>query len=214
MGFADYLSRHPKQKPPPLSADDTQYIINLITDFKFFLTQNSINHILATRTISDKYQTDYLTANNSTHANNYDSASCLSPINLQSLTLSSSFKSKLNHSNSKQIPTNTNSHQYTSKMKPQGLPPNSNYINSIYSTSFANSKTFPQGYNTSQVTTRSRPKQNTFQQNITKRKRAPCKLNKKMNPTRNTIGTQTDGDNNKGLGRSALRWNPIDPIYL
>ena len=34
-----------------------------------------------------------------------------------------------------------------------------------------------------------------------------------MNPTQNTIATQTDEDNNKGLGRSALRRNPNDQIY-
>ena len=32
MGFADYLSRHPKQQPTPPSAVDTQYIVNLIND--------------------------------------------------------------------------------------------------------------------------------------------------------------------------------------
>ena len=103
MGFADYLSRHPKQKPPPPSTDDTQYIINLINDFKFILTQNTINHISATRTVSDRTQTDYLTANNSTPAYNFDSPFCLSPNNLQSLSLSSSISSKLNHSNSTHI---------------------------------------------------------------------------------------------------------------
>ena len=152
MDFADYLSRHRKQKPPPTSTDDTQYIINLIIDFKLILTQNSINYVSGTRTILDKYQTDYLTANNSTHAYNYDSAFCLSPNILQSRSPSSSVESKLNHSNSKHIFTNKNLHQNTSKLKPQGLPPNYNFINSINSISFTNSANFPQGNNTNQVT--------------------------------------------------------------
>ena len=34
-----------------------------------------------------------------------------------------------------------------------------------------------------------------------------------MNPKQNTIATQTDEVSNKGLGRSALRPNPDDPIF-
>ena len=74
-------------------------------------------------------------------------------------------------------------------------------------------KKFPQGYNTVHVTTRSRPKHNTFEQTIIKRKRAPNKLNSKMNPSRNTIATQTDETKNRGLGRSALRPYPANPIF-
>ena len=77
MGFADYLSRHPKNKPPPPSLDNTQFIVNLINDFKFVFTQSSVNYISAMRTNSDKYQTKQLNTDNSTHANNYDSAFCL-----------------------------------------------------------------------------------------------------------------------------------------
>ena len=90
MGFADYLSRHPKQQPPPPSADDTQYIVNLINDFKFILTQNSINQNSATRTNPDKYQTHYLTTNNSKHAYNYHNAFCLNSSNDQPYSLSCS----------------------------------------------------------------------------------------------------------------------------
>ena len=123
MGFADYLSRHSKQKPPPPSTDDIQYIVNLINDLKFILTQNSINHIPTTRTSSDKYQTDYLTANNSTHAYIYNSAFCVDPSNLQPLSLSSSITSKLFHPNSKHIILNKNLNQIQSRIKPQGLTP-------------------------------------------------------------------------------------------
>ena len=79
MGFVDYLSRHSKNNPP--SSDDTQFKVNLINDFKFILTQNSINYTSATRTNSDKYQTKQLNANNITHAKKYDSAFCLNPSN-------------------------------------------------------------------------------------------------------------------------------------
>ena len=119
-GFADYLSRHPKHKPPT-STDDTHYIINLINNFKLILTQNSIYHISATRKMSDKYQTEYLTADNNPHAYNYDKAFCLNPLNLQSLILPHSIESNLNHTNSKHT-------HYTSTINPQGSPSNSNYI--------------------------------------------------------------------------------------
>ena len=80
----------PKSNPPPPSSDDTQFIVNLINDFIFILTQNSINYTSATRKISDKYQTKQLNANNSTHAKKYDSASCLDPSNFQPLSFTQS----------------------------------------------------------------------------------------------------------------------------
>ena len=74
MGFLDYLSRHPKHQPHPLSLDDTQYIINLTNGFKFMLSQNSINYTSATRTIPDKEQTINLTTKTCKHVYNCDSA--------------------------------------------------------------------------------------------------------------------------------------------
>ena len=91
--------------------------------------------------------------------------------------------------------------------KSQGLSPK------ITSISFKNAKPFPQGNQTIQVTTRSRPKLNTFEQKIIKRKRAPNKKNNKMNNEKITISTQTEDNTNKGLGRSAIRPDPLNPIY-
>ena len=182
MGFADYLSRHPKQSPPPPSTDDTQYIVNLKNYFKIVRTQNSINHISATLTNSSKYQTKHLTANNSTCANKYDSAFCLNPSNFQPLSLSHSIS-------------------YNSK------------VTSINSSSFNNAKQFPQGYRTIKVNTRSRPKLNTFEQKIIKRKRAPNKKNIKMNNHNTTIATKTADNKNKRLVQSAIRPDPLNPIY-
>ena len=34
-----------------------------------------------------------------------------------------------------------------------------------------------------------------------------------MNSDKITIATQTDEDNNKGLGRAAIRPDPLNPIY-
>ena len=83
MGFADYLSRNPKNNPPPPSSDDTKFIVNLINDFKFVLTQNSINCTSATRTPTDKYQTKQLNTNSNPLSNNYDNAFCLNHSNFQ-----------------------------------------------------------------------------------------------------------------------------------
>ena len=220
MGFADYLSRHPKQKPPPPASDDTQYIINLINNFKFILTQNSINQCSATRTMTDKYQTTYLTANNNTHAFNSDSAFCLNRSNLQSPLLYPLIESKLNNINTNQNFKNNQLHS-TITYNPQGISsPNYNSIksiNSIHPTNHnfqnKNSNYLPQGNNSVNVTTRSRPKHNTFEEKIIRRKRSTNKQLTKMNPKQNTIATQTDEVSNKGLGRSALRPNPEDPIF-
>ena len=123
MGFADYLSRHPKQQPPPPWEDDTHYIVNLINDFKFILTQNSINQTSATRTNSDKYQTKYLTANNSIRAYNYNSAFCLNRSNVQPLPLSRSISPNSSKFTSKHISPLKNSHLSITNSKPQGFPP-------------------------------------------------------------------------------------------
>ena len=74
MGFADYLSRHPKNKPPPPSEDDTKYIIKLINDFIFGLTKNPIENTLANRTLADKYQPINNATNNYPQANNFNNA--------------------------------------------------------------------------------------------------------------------------------------------
>ena len=138
MGFADYLSRNPKQKPLPPAFDDTQYIINLINNFKFIQTQNSINHCSATRTMTDKYQTTYLTANNNTHAYNSDSAFCLNRSNLQSPLLYPLIESKLNNINPNQNFKN-NQFNSTRTFNPQGISsPNYNSINSINSIHLTN----------------------------------------------------------------------------
>ena len=220
MGFADYLSRHPKQKPPPPASDDTQYIINLINNFKFILTQNSINHCSVTRTMTDKYQTTYLTANNNTHAYNSDSAFCLNRSNLQSPLLYPPIESKLNIINPNQNFKNNQLHS-TRTFNPQGiLSPKYNSINSINSIhptnhNFQNKNAnyLPQVYNSVNVTTRNRLKHNTIEEKIIRRKRSTNKQLTKMNPKQNTIATQTDEVSNKGLGRSALKPNPEDPIF-
>ena len=116
MGFVDYLSWHPKNNPPPW-LDDTQLIVNLINDFKFILTQNSINHFSAKRTNSDKYQTKHLNADKSTHANNYDSAFCLYSSNFQPPSLSHLFSH-----NSKHIIPHKNLHQSTVNTEPRDYP--------------------------------------------------------------------------------------------
>ena len=220
MGFADYYSRHPKQKPPPPASDDTQYIINLIINFKLILTQNSINNCSATRTMTDKYQTTYLTANNNTHAYNSDSDFCLNRSNLQSPLLYPLIESKLNNINPNQNFKNNQLHS-TRTFNPQGISsPNYNSINSINSIhptnhnfQNKNSNYLPQGYNPVNVKTRNRPKHNTFEQKIIRRKRSTNKQLTKINPKQNTIATQTDEVSNKGLGRSALKPNPEDPIF-
>ena len=190
MGFADYLSRHPKNNPPPPSSDDTQYIVNLINDFKFILKQNSMNYNSANCT--DKYQTRQATRTNSKHASEYNNAFCLNRSNYQQL-----ISPLPNSNNSNTLNTFNSTQKFHSNLakNPQGL---THKIHSIYLLHPKNSLKLPQGYQTINVTTRNKPQVNTFDQTIIKRKRAPNKT--KMNSNKVTIATQTDNENNKGLG--------------
>ena len=96
MGFADYLSRHFKNKPPPSSEDDTKYIINLINDFRFGLNKNSIKNMSTNRTVADNYQPNKNAANNYPQANKFDSAFCPNTIQFKLPC----FTAKSIHSNS------------------------------------------------------------------------------------------------------------------
>ena len=169
-----------------------------------------INFFSAKHTQADKYQTRQVNVDNSTHAYNYDNAFCLSPFNFQPLSLSHS-----NSHNSTFVITNQNSNYPIDSKNPQGLYSNDIrfHIPAVNSISSKTTKIIPQGHQSIQVTTRSKPTVNTFEQKITKRKRAPNKKITTMNNGKNTIATQTDDDSNKGLGRAALGPDPLNPIY-
>ena len=162
-----------------------------------------MKYISATRTNSDKYQTRHISADNRNRAHEYDSAFCLNRSNFQPLNSSYS-----NLHNSIFI-SNTPLFQSNIIKLPQGLSPKVNSINSLQSKNILH---LPQGYQTINVTTRNRPKVNTFEQKIPKRKRAPNKKIK-MNKDKITIATQTEDNNNKGLGRTVIRPDTQNPIY-
>ena len=214
MGFGDYLSRHPKTKPPPPSEDDIKYIINLINDFIFGLTKNSIESTSANRTQTDNYQPINNATNNYPQANNSNNAFCLnsskfkSPSITSNSTLSlpkskSNQKSKHNSNFISSKHTNKHNSKFTNSKK-------SISTNSIYTKNSIN----PQGQ--INVTTRNRPRHNTFDQQIPKRKRSPNKPKTKMSANQSstqTIATQTEDISNKGRGRSPIRPDPSNPIF-
>ena len=101
MGFVDYLSRHPKNKPPPSSEDDNKYIINLINDFIFGLTKNSIENTSANRIQTDKYQPINNAMNNYTQANNSNNAFCLNSCIFKLPPITSNSTLSIPNSNSK-----------------------------------------------------------------------------------------------------------------
>ena len=74
MGFADYLSRNPSQPPPPLSKDDTQFILNTNNSIKYFLLNDT-----------DKYQTRNDVIHNKAHPAQKLNAFCQIRNNNQSL---------------------------------------------------------------------------------------------------------------------------------
>ena len=66
------------------------------------------------------------------------------------------------------------------------------------------------------VTTRNRRRHNNFEQQITKRKRAPNRPKDKVAVNKNnmqTIATQKENSSNKGSGRSPIRPDPNNPIF-
>ena len=214
MGFGDYLSRHPKTKPPPPSEDDIKYIINLINDFISGLTKNSIENTSASRTQTDNYQPINNATNNYPQANNSNNAFCLNSSKFKSPSITSNStlslpKSKSNHKskhNSNFISskhTNKHNSKFTNSKK-------SISRNSIYTKNSIN----PQGQ--INVTTRNRPRHNTFDQQIPKRKRSPNKPKTKMSANQSstqTIANQTEDISNKGRGRSPIRPDPSNPIF-
>ena len=52
MGFTDYLSRNPHQKPPPISPDDELFVINRIRKFTFTLLNEERKHNISTNQIA------------------------------------------------------------------------------------------------------------------------------------------------------------------
>ena len=179
MGFADYLSRHPKNSPTPPSEDDTKYTINLINVFKFGLTKNSLEHTSANSTPTDKYQPINDAANNCSKARKYNNGFCLNSRNLQSSCFTNNPLHL--HNNSKLILKSKNYQKNTNHLSSNLINfPNSfiNYSNSINPSLVKNlsnpilsiNTIIPQGQ--VNVTTRSRPRHNTFDQNIQKRKRS------------------------------------------
>ena len=108
---------------------------------------------------------------------------------------------------------------------------NSNFKNSIHSVSTNSIYTEPINQNNTyiskskipinpqgqvNVTTRNRPCYNTFEKQITIRKRAPNKSKSKMAANKSntqTIAAQTEDSSNKGQGRSPIRPDPSNPIF-
>ena len=211
MGFANYLSPHPKNKPPPPLEDDTKYIINFINDFIFGLTKNSIENTSANRTLADKYQPIKKAANIYPQANNRTNAFCFNSceFKLPSVTSisilsipNSKFNQKSTH-NSNII--NSITPNLTHSIYPKSIYPhnsiykstnhrnskftnsiNSFSTNSIYTEPIYQNNTYiskskipinPQGQ--VNVTTCNRPRYNTFEKQITLRKRAPNKSKSK-----------------------------------
>ena len=239
FGFADYLSRHPKNKPTPPSEDDTKYIINLRNDFIFGLNKNLIENTSVSRTLTDKYQPINNATNNYPHANYFNNAFCLNSCEFKSPSITSnstlSFpNSKFNRKsihNSNSIPLKSISSNPTNSNYPKAIhnhnpfskstnKHNSKFtysINSI-STNFIYTKYSinPQGLQQINVSTRNRPRHNNFDPQIPKRKRAPNKPKSKMSAKKSstqTIATKTKDSSNKDRGRSPIRPDPSNSIF-
>ena len=112
----------------------------------------------------------------------------------------------------------TNHHNPKLTNSINSISTNSTYTEPSYQNYTYNSKTKnsidPQGQVS--VTTRNRPHHNTFEQQISKRKRAPNKPKSKMSANKcstQTIATQTEDSSNKGRGRSPIRSDPSNHIF-
>ena len=176
MGFVDYLSRHPNS-PPTGENMNENHVINIITSLKYALLtqQRKLANQNARKT---RAQNDV--KNHSNRNEQKQHAFCQINANNQSLIIKPSLLTNFQINNSKQH------NHYRSKQITQNSSTSKVYI-----------------------TTRRRPDLDTNTIPITKRHRAQNK--KKMdtphNPTEtntNTIATQTEETNNKGLGRTPL----------
>ena len=239
MGFFDYLSRHPKNKPPPPSEDGTKYIINLINEFIFGLTKKSIENTSVNRPQTDKYQPINNATNNYSQANNFNDAFCLNSREFKSPSITSNSNlsfpnSKFNRKsihNSNSIPSRYISSNPTISNYPKAIynhnpfskstnKHNSKFtysINSISTNSiYTKNSINPREINKLALPLATALRHNTFDQQIPKRKRAPKKPKTKMSAIKRstqTTAAQTEDSSNKGRGRSPIRPDPFDPIF-
>ena len=174
MGFTDYLSRNPHQKPPPISPDDELFVINRSREFTFTLLNEERKHNILTNQIAPFGQAhkSHDVINNAQCEQNKANAFChftrhkqshsfsLVKSNLQSNSKFQSLPRK-NISNLKNIKnySNPNYPNLQDKQKtPLLINPNNYYLQS-------NPKI--------NVVTRNRPNLNTFDRQIIKRARRP-----------------------------------------
>ena len=225
MGFTDYLSRNPHQKPPPISPDDELFVINRIREFTFTLLNEERKHNILTNQIAPfgLAHKSHDVINNAQFEQNKANAFCHFSCHKQSHSFSlvnsnshpnSKFQSspRKNISNLKNIKnySNPNYSNFPDKQKtPLLINPNNYYLQS-------NPKI--------NVDTRNRPNLNTFDRQIIKRARRPKTNTMSHNnlnnpPTQNTpisVATQMDKTpptSNLGQGREPIDENKHAPFF-
>ena len=174
MGFTDYLSRNPHQKPPPISPDDELFVINRIREFNFTLLneerkQNILTNQIApfgqahkSHDVIKNAQCEQNKANAFCHFSCHKQSHSFSLVNSNSHSILKFQSSpRKNISNLKNIKnySNPNYSNFPDKQKtPLLINPNNYYLQS-------NPKI--------NVVTRKRPNLNTFDRQIIKRARRP-----------------------------------------
>ena len=182
MGFTDYLSRNPHQRPPPISPDDELFVINRIRVFTFTLLNEERKHKISSNQNAPFGQThkSHDVISHSQHAQNKANAFChLSTHNqLHSLSLlSPNFKTQNSLTNF-QNSSHKNIQNFNNIENPSNLVNLNQFISS-------NSQTIPPISNPHNyypnpplkvnVVTRNNPNLNTFDRQIVKRARKPNK---------------------------------------
>ena len=174
MGFTDYLSRNPHQKPPPISPDDELFVINRIREFTFTLLNEERKHNILTNQIAPFGLTrkSHDVTNNAQCEQKKANAFCHFSCHKQSHSFS------LVNSNSRSNPKFQSSPRKTIS----NLKNIKNYSNPNYS-NFPNKQQTPLLINPNNyylqcnpkinVVTRNRPNLNTFDRQIIKRARRP-----------------------------------------
>ena len=225
MGFTDYLSRNPHQKPPPISPDDELFVINRIREFTFTLLNEERKHNISTNQIAPfgLAHKSHDAINNAQCDQNIANAFCHFSCHKQSHSFS--LVNSNSHSNSKFQSSTHKNIQDLKNIKNYSNTKSSNFPDKHKTTLFFNPNNYYlQSSPKINVVTRNRPNLNTFDRQIIKRVRRQKTTTMSHNnlnnpPTQNTpisVATQTDKTpptSNLGQGREPIDENKHAPLF-
>ena len=226
MGFTDYLSRNPHQKPPPISPDYELFVINGIRKFTFTLLNEERKHNILTNQIAPfgLAHKSHDVINNAQCEQNKANAFCHFSCHKQSHSFS--LVNSNSHSNSKVQSSPRKNISNLKNIKNYSNPNYSNFPDKQKTPLLINPNNYYLQFNPKiNVVTRNRPNLNTFDRQMIKRARRPKTNTISHNnlntppPTQDTPispATQTDKTpptSNLGQCREPIDENKHAPLF-